>query len=65
MFFTREDILKIQEGLTKAGVKDSEFEDARMPLKNSDILVLSQDGKKKCKDIDTRFFIAITSTFFQ
>lgn len=45
MFFTREDILKIQAELTKLGVKDSDFRDAHTPLDNNDILVLSQGGR--------------------
>lgn len=45
MFFTREDILKIQAELTRLGVKDSEFRDAHTPLDNNDTLVLSQGGR--------------------
>lgn len=45
MFFTREDILKIQAELARVGVRDSEFSDAYTPLNNDDILVLSQNGK--------------------
>lgn len=45
MFFTKEDILKIQEGLIKTGARDSEFENAKLPLNNNDILVLSQGNK--------------------
>lgn len=45
MFFTREDIFKIQAELAKLGVKDSDFRDAHTPLDNNDILVLSQGGR--------------------
>lgn len=45
MFFTREDILKIQAELTKLGVKDSDFRDAHTPLDHNDMLVLTQGGR--------------------
>lgn len=45
MFFTREDILKIQSELAKLGVKDSQLNDAHTPLDSNDILALSQGGR--------------------
>ena len=45
MFFTREDILKIQSELARLGVKDSQFKDAHTPLDNNDLMVLSQGGR--------------------
>lgn len=45
MFFTKEDILKIQAELSKTGIRDSEFKNAKTPLSNNDTLVLSQGGE--------------------
>lgn len=45
MFFTREDILKIQSELARLGAKDSQFNDAHTPLDNNDLMVLSQGGR--------------------
>ena len=46
MFFTREDILKIQQALLKLSVKDSELPNAE-PITNEDTLSIVQDGKNK------------------
>lgn len=46
MFFTREDILKIQNALLQLGVKDSELLNAE-PVAYDDILSIVQDGKNK------------------
>ena len=46
MFFTREDILKIQQALLQLGVKDSELPNAE-PVTYDDTLSIVQDGKNK------------------
>ena len=46
MFFTREDIDKIQQGLLSLGVKDSELPEVNN-ITNSDTLAIVQDGKNK------------------
>ena len=46
MFFTREDILKIQNALLQFGVKDSELPNAE-PVAYDDTLSIVQDGKNK------------------
>ena len=46
MFFTREDILKIQQALLQLGVKDSELPNAE-PVAYDDTLSIVQDGKNK------------------
>lgn len=46
MFFTREDILKIQQALLQLGVKDSELPSAE-PVTNDDTLSIVQDNKNK------------------
>lgn len=46
MFFTREDILKIQQALLQLGVKDSELPSAE-PITHDDTLSIVQDGKNK------------------
>ena len=46
MFFTREDILKIQNALLQLGVKDSELPDAE-PVTYNDTLSIVQEGKNK------------------
>ena len=46
MFFTREDIDKIQQGLLSLGVKDSELPKVNN-ITNSDTLAIVQDGKNK------------------
>lgn len=46
MFFTREDILKIQQALLQLGVKDSELPSAE-PVTYDDTLSIVQDGKNK------------------
>lgn len=46
MFFTREDILKIQQALLKLGVKDSELPSAE-PVTYNDTLSIVQEGKNK------------------
>ena len=46
MFFTREDILKIQQALLQLGVKDSELPSAE-PITYNDTLSIVQDGKNK------------------
>ena len=46
MFFTREDILKIQNALLQLGVKDSELPSAE-PITYDDTLSIVQDGKNK------------------
>lgn len=52
MFFTREDILKIQQALLKVSVKDSELPNAELVTPN-DIISIVQNGKnKKIKIVD-------------
>ena len=52
MFFTREDILKIQQALFKVSVKDSELPNAE-PSTPNDIISIVQNGKnKKIKIVD-------------
>ena len=52
MFFTREDILKIQQALFKVSVKDSELPNAE-PVTLEDIISIVQNGKnKKIKIVD-------------
>lgn len=52
MFFTREDILKIQQALFKVSVKDSELPNAESVTPN-DIISIVQNGKnKKIKIVD-------------
>ena len=46
MFFTREDILKIQQALFQLGVKDSELPSAEH-VTYDDTLSIVQDGKNK------------------
>lgn len=46
MFFTREDILKIQQALLKLSVKDSELPSAE-PITYDDTLSIVQEGKNK------------------
>ena len=46
MFFTREDILKIQKALLQLSVKDSELPSAE-PVTYDDTLSIVQDGKNK------------------
>ena len=46
MFFTREDILKIQQALLQLGVKDSELPSAE-PITYDDTLSIVQDGNNK------------------
>ena len=46
MFFTREDILKIQQALLQLGVKDSELPNAE-PVTYDDTLSIVQNGKNK------------------
>lgn len=52
MFFTREDILKIQQALFKVSVKDSELPNAKLVTPN-DVISIVQNGKnKKIKIVD-------------
>ena len=52
MFFTREDILKIQQALFKVSVKDSELPNAEL-VTPKDIISIVQNGKnKKIKIVD-------------
>ena len=54
MFFTREDILKIQQALLQLGVKDSELPSAE-PVTYNDTLSIVQDGKNKQIKIEDFF----------
>lgn len=54
MFFTREDILKIQNALLKLSVKDSELPSAE-PVTYDDTLSIVQDGKNKQIKIEDFF----------
>ena len=54
MFFTREDILKIQQALLQLGVKDSELPSAE-PITYDDTLSIVQDGKNKQIKIEDFF----------
>lgn len=46
MYFTKEDILKIQQALAQLGVKDSELQETSLPKWN-DYITIIQDGKNK------------------
>lgn len=48
MYFTREDILKIQQELVRLGIKDSQFSEAKTPLNHNDTITLVQ-GKHNVK----------------
>lgn len=54
MFFTREDILKIQNALLKFSIKDSELPSAE-PVTYDDTLSIVQDGKNKQIKIEDFF----------
>lgn len=54
MFFTREDILKIQQALLKLSIKDSELLSAE-PITNDDTLSIVQDGQNKQIKIEDFF----------
>lgn len=54
MFFTREDILKIQQALLKLSIKDSELPSAE-PVTYNDTLSIVQDGKNKQIKIEDFF----------
>ena len=54
MFFTREDILKIQQALLQLSVKDSELPSAE-PVTYDDTLSIVQDGKNKQIKIEDFF----------
>ena len=54
MFFTREDILKIQNALLQLSVKDSELPNAE-PVTYDDTLSIVQDGKNKQIKIEDFF----------
>lgn len=60
MFFTREDILKIQNALLQLGVKDSELPNAES-VNYNDILSIVQEGKNK--QIGVKDFFNQTSLF--
>ena len=45
MYFTREDYLKIEEWLKQNAIKDTEFKDAELPVKEQDTITLVQEGK--------------------
>ena len=54
MFFTREDILKIQNALLKLSIKDSELPNAE-PVTYDDTLSIIQDGRNKQIKIEDFF----------
>lgn len=54
MFFTREDIEKIHQGLLRLGIKDSELPEVN-DITDSDTLAIVQDGKNK--QINVREFL--------
>ena len=54
MFFTREDILKIQQALLKLSIKDSELLSAE-PITYDDTLSIVQDGQNKQIKIEDFF----------
>ncbi len=54
MFFTREDIDKIYQGLLARGIKDSEFPETN-GVKVDDTLAIIQDGENK--QINVREFL--------
>lgn len=72
MFFTREDIEKIHQGLLKLGIKDSELPET-INVNSDDTLAIVQDGKNKKINIEEFFnnislfkkegFINITDRF--
>ena len=72
MFFTREDIEKIHQGLLRLGIKDSELPET-INVNSDDTLAIVQDGKNKKINIEEFFnnislfkkegFINITDRF--
>ena len=72
MFFTREDIEKIHQGLLRLGIKDSELPET-INVNSDDTLAVVQDGKNKKINIEEFFnnislfkkesFINITDRF--
>ena len=72
MFFTREDIEKIHQGLLRLGIKDSELPET-INVNSDDTLAVVQDGKNKKINIKEFFnnisllrkedFINITDRF--
>ena len=60
MYFTREDILKIQKALLQLGIKDSEFKTAHLPLQEDDTITIVQNNvnrKVKVSNIIGQFNI--------
>lgn len=60
MYFTREDILKIQKALLQLGIKDSEFKTAQLPLQEDDTITIVQNNvnrKVKISNIIGQFNI--------
>ena len=47
MYFTKEDILKIQRYLMNKGIKDSEMPEANIPISNIDTISIVQDNQNK------------------
>ena len=47
MYFTQEDYLKIQDWLQRNSVRDTEFQEANLPLRGDEIAAIIQDGKNK------------------
>ena len=54
MFFTREDIEKIHQGLLRLGIKDSELPET-INVNSDDTLAVVQDGKNKKINIEEFF----------
>lgn len=47
MFFTQDDYKKIQQWLAKNSVKDTEFNEANMPLNGEETIVIVQNNQNK------------------
>lgn len=47
MYFTKDDILKIQRYLMNKGIKDSEMPEANIPISNMDTISIVQDNQNK------------------
>ena len=63
---TQEDYKKIQQGLTKNSVKDTEFNEATIPLKGNEIITIVQDNQNKkvfLKDLVAQIFNLGVSDF--
>lgn len=62
MYFTQDDYLKIQDWLQRNSVRDTEFQEASLPLRGDEIAAIIQDGKNKkllLKELKGQSFIKL------